>query len=110
MDDNAQSSTTAATNPPEAVGDNTPADTDTTVTFEYRGLRWVIPRARNDWDMNVQFEFEDGNRLRGLMVLLAGGPAKADLVRRQLYSVCKTQGELAGFIRDAFACINKHCT
>jgi hypothetical protein len=39
------------------------------------------PSDRNTWDMNVQFEFEDGRRVRAICTLLGGGPDGMTKVR-----------------------------
>lgn len=81
------------------------------VTISWRNIEFTIPKCRLDWDMNVQFEFEEGNRLRGMMTLLGGGPAGRYAVRQKLYAGgCRTAGDLDDFFKHAGNIAEKECT
>lgn len=107
--------------PPEARGDNitaapTPEPTPAPippefelVEVEWRGARWQIPKDRGLWDMNVQFEFEEGNRLRGLLTLLGGSPSGIGKARREVYAVARTNREVDDFMDHVTAILNKEC-
>lgn len=122
MDDNAAhnpDSETADGTQPDRIGDGTDpafaADVDPAfalVEIEYRGQKWLIPKDRGQWDMNVQFEFEDGNRMRGFFILLGGSPSVDDVqrIRAQVYKVCRTNVEVDDFMNHVTAILNKECT
>lgn len=81
------------------------------VTITWRNIEFQIPKCRLDWDMNVQFEFEEGARLRGMMTLLGGGPAGRYAVRQKLYTGgVRTAGELDEFFNHAGNVAEKECT
>lgn len=80
------------------------------VELEHRGLKWTVPKDRGQWDMNVQFEFEEGNRLRGFCVLLGGSPAHIAKARNEIYRVCRTAGEVDALLDDVAEQANKLCT
>lgn len=117
-------SETADTTPGAADGDSArhaadePADdtTDTAIAPEfelvevtYRGMTWHVPKDRGQWDMNVQFEFEENRRLRGFLVLLGGSVENIDIARRQLYSVCRTNAEVDEWMDHVAEVLNKEC-
>lgn len=58
--------------------------------------------------MNVQFEFEEGNNIRGLLILL-GGPDNLYKTRAAIYQVCKTKAEFADFEKHVGEVLNKEC-
>ena len=78
------------------------------LTLEWRGATWNVPKDRGQWDMNVAFEFEEGNRMRGLFTLLGGSPAGINEARRQVYKVCRTQTEVDEFMDYATEFLNKN--
>jgi hypothetical protein len=105
------------TNRPEPDADGKPAADDKKpapefelVTLSHRELEWAVPKHRGQWDMNVQFEFEEGNRLRGFCVLLGGSPANISAVRNQIYRVCRTASEVDALLDDIAEQANKLCT
>lgn len=79
------------------------------VTVEWRGARWQIPKDRGLWDMNVQFEFEEGRRLRGLLTLLGGAPEYIDKARREVYAVARTSREVDEFMDHVTEVLNREC-
>lgn len=79
------------------------------VEITHRGMKWNVPKARGQWDMNVQFEFEEGNRLRGFCILLGGSPAEINRVRNQIYRVARTAGEVDALLDDVAEQANKMC-
>lgn len=96
--------------------DPAPADDKTSVapefelvTLEHRGLKWDVPKHRGQWDMNVQFEFEEGNRMRGFCVLLGGSPNEISRVRNEIYKVCRTYAEVDALLDDIAEQANKNC-
>jgi tartrate dehydratase alpha subunit/fumarate hydratase class I-like protein len=80
-----------------------------TVTVQWRDLEWTVPKDRNTWDMNVQFEFEDGRRVRAICTLLGGGPEGLTKVRNQVYAAAKTAGELEEFVQHVSEVVAKEC-
>jgi len=80
-----------------------------TVTIEWRGKSWKIPKERGLWDMNVQFEFDDGRRMRGFLILLAGSLENLDAVRAQVYSVARTNFEVDELMDLVAEIANKEC-
>jgi hypothetical protein len=99
------------TTPEDQAGDNAPeVDPDTIVTIEWRDLKFTVPKDRNDWDMHVQFEFEDGRSARALFTLLGGnGPAGLSKVRAKVYRAAKTARELGEFLKHVAEVLNKEC-
>lgn len=100
--------------PPEAPGDSTPTPAPILPEFdlveiEWRGARWQVPKDRGLWDMNVQFEFEEGNRLRGLLTLLGGSPSGIGKARREVYAVARTNREVDDFMDHVTEVLNKEC-
>lgn len=79
------------------------------VTIEWRGQRWNIPKDRGLWDMNVSFEFEEGNRLRGLFTLLGGSPENIPKARQQVYAIARTSREVDEFMDHVTEVLNKEC-
>lgn len=77
--------------------------------IEYNGARWRVPKDRGQWDMNVQFEFEEGRRLRGLFILLGGSPENVTPVKNQVYSVCRTNREVDKFMDHVTEILNREC-
>lgn len=104
-----QYSETDDTTQPGAGGDNPDGNELELVTIEWRDLVWTVPKRRGLWDMNVQFELEDGKKLRGILCLLAGGPGGVATERRRLYAVCKTGDDLNAFTDHVTGIINKEC-
>lgn len=80
------------------------------VTVTYRGKTWNIPKDRGQWDMNVQFEFEEGRRMRGFFVLLGGSPENVAKTRDVVYSICRTNTEVDDFMDHLTEVLNKECT
>jgi hypothetical protein len=79
------------------------------VTVEYQGMRWNVPKQRGQWDMNVQFCFEEGRRLMGTFILLGGSPENVARVKEQVYSKCRTAYEVDKFIDHCAEILNKEC-
>lgn len=67
-----------------------------------------MPKDRGRWDMNVQFEFEEGNRIRGLLILL-GGAENLYKTRAEVYEGCKTKAEFDAFEKHVGEVLNKEC-
>lgn len=80
------------------------------VTITYRGKTWNVPKDRGQWDMNVQFEFEEGRRMRGLFVLLGGSPENIPDTKAEVYRVCRTNREVDDFMDHCTEILNKECT
>lgn len=80
------------------------------VTITYRGRTWNVPKDRGQWDMNVQFEFEEGRRMVGLFTLLGGSPENVPAAKSQVYSVCRTNREVDDFMDHCTEILNKECT
>ena len=59
--------------------------------------------------MNVQFEFEEGRRLRGLLLLLGGAPEFVDKARREVYAIARTNREVDEFMDHVTEVLNKEC-
>lgn len=59
--------------------------------------------------MNVQFEFEEGRTLRGLLVLLGGAPEFIDKARLEVYAVARTNREVDEFREYVTEVLNKEC-
>lgn len=78
------------------------------LTLEWRGQSWNVPKDRGQWDMNVAFEFEEGNRMRGVFTILGGSPAGINEARRAVYKVCRTQAEVDEFMDYATEFLNKN--
>lgn len=79
------------------------------VTVNWAGKSWNVPKDRGRWDMNVAFEFEEGNDIRGLFFLLGGGTENLYKTRAEVYEVCKTKAELNAFKKYASEVLNKEC-
>ena len=79
------------------------------VSISYRGHTWNVPKDRGQWDMNVQFEFEEGRRLRGLLLLLGGAPELVDKARREVYAIARTNREVDEFMDHVTEVLNKEC-
>src|SRR5579862_8634614 len=97
MDDEQQQQTQpdeSKPNGPDQVGDDAPAETFDIVTVTWEGKSWNVPKDRGRWDMNVQFEFEEGNETRGLLILLGGSAENVYKARAEVYDVCKTKAQL----------------
>lgn len=104
--------------PPEAAGaDNATGDDankDIAPAFElveitWRGKTWTIPKDRGQWDMNVQFEFEEGRRMRGLLILLGGSPDNIARTKEEVYRLARTNGEVEELMDHCTAILNKEC-
>jgi hypothetical protein len=95
--------------PEDQDGDNQPGPE--MVTIQWRDLEFQVPKDRAEWDMNIGFEFEEGNRLRGLMILFAGSaaPAAVASVRARIYQQARTAGELEEFLEHASEICKKEC-
>lgn len=59
--------------------------------------------------MNVQFEFEEGNKTRGLLILLGGTAENLYKTRAEVYEVCRTKADLDRFTDHVAAILNKEC-
>lgn len=68
-----------------------------------------MPKDRGRWDMNVQFEFEEGNKTRGLLILLGGAAENLYRTRAEVYEVCKTKADLDRFTEYVAEVLNKEC-
>lgn len=79
------------------------------VTITWSGKSWNVPKDRGRWDMNVQFEFEEGNKTRGLLILLGGAAENLYQARADVYEVCKTKAELDEFTKHVAEILNKEC-
>jgi hypothetical protein len=89
-------------------GGDTP--TSETVSIQWRDLEFTVPKNRLEWDMNVQFEFEDGRRVRALFTLLGGnGPEGIRKVRSKVYESAKTAADLNDFIDHLSSVLEKEC-
>ena len=96
-------------NSPAEDNQPSPGGDDDTVTIQWRDLEFVVPKDRAAWDMNVQFEFEDGRRVRAIFMLLGGGPDGLSAVRSKVYAAAKTSGELDDFMKHTAEVLNKEC-
>lgn len=97
----------SGTTPATQDGDDNGA---ATVTVQWRNLEWTVPKDRLEWDMNVQFEFEDGRSVRAIFTLLGGnGPDGLRKVREQVYAEAKTAGELDEFMKHVSEVLAKNC-
>lgn len=90
-------------------GDNKIAPEFELVTIEWRDARFEVPKDRGQWDMNVQFEFEEGRRLRGLLTLLGNGPDGVSWARAKVYAFARTNREVDEFMDHCTAILNKEC-
>lgn len=106
MDDNQNFD--ADTTPQDQAGDDG-GDAASTVTVQWRNLEWTVPRDRNEWDMHVQFEFEDGRRVRAIFTLLGGGPDGLAKVRGEVYEAAKTAGDLDDCMTHVAEILQKEC-
>lgn len=79
------------------------------VTITYQGRTWHVPKDRGLWDMNVQFDFEEGRRIHGTFTLLGGSPENVDAIRAQVYPICRTNRELDAFMDHVASVLNKEC-
>lgn len=102
---------------PQQQPDTTPATPDgddnsdphtELVTVTWEGKSWNVPKDRGKWDMNVQFEFEEGNTGRGLLLLL-GGADNLYKTRAEIYEICKTQADFRAFEKHVGEVLNKEC-
>lgn len=105
MDEDQQHTEDSGTAPADQAGDS-PAET---VTVQWRDLEWTVPKDRLAWDMNVQFEFEDGRSVRAIFTLLGGGPDGLRKVREQVYAAAQTAGGLDEFMKHVAEVLNKEC-
>jgi hypothetical protein len=78
------------------------------VTVTWNGKSWNVPKDRGRWDMNVQFELEEGNNMRAILILL-GGAENLYKTRAELHEVCKTQADFAQFKEHVGEVLNKEC-
>ncbi|QNL29786.1 hypothetical protein SEA_WEBSTER2_18 [Mycobacterium phage Webster2] len=105
-------SETAAGTTPEPHGDDVNTDIAPEfelVRIEYDGLVFTVPKDRGQWDMNVQFEFEEGRRLRGYLVLLGGSLENVEVTRARVYSRCRTTREVEKFLDHITEVCNAEC-
>lgn len=80
------------------------------VSVQWRDLEFTVPRDRLKWDMNVQFEFEDGRSARALFTLLGGnGLEGLRETRAKVYKAAKTAGELDEFLKHVSTVLEKEC-
>lgn len=75
----------------------------------WEGNSWNVPKDRGQWDMNVQFEYEEGNSMRGTLILLGGGPENLYKTRADVAKFCKTKAEYAAFEKHVGEILNKEC-
>lgn len=68
-----------------------------------------MSKDRGRWDMNVAFEFEEGNDVRGVLILLGGAPENLYKTRAEVYEVCKTKAEFNAFKKHVAEVLNKEC-
>lgn len=93
---------------PNPGGDDDAPEAET-VSIQWRNLSFTVPKDRLTWDMNVQFEFEDGRRVRALFTLLGGGPEGLPKVRAQVYKAATSAGELDEFLKHVSEVLEKEC-
>lgn len=80
------------------------------VTIEWRNIRVEVPKYRAEWDMNVQFELEEGRRSHAYLTLIGGGPAGVDAARWQLYAGgVRTNRDMAEFTDHVNKVLAKEC-
>lgn len=58
--------------------------------------------------MNVSFEYEEGNNMRGTLILL-GGIENLYKTRAEVATICKTKAEYNAFEKHVAEVLNKEC-
>jgi len=82
------------------------------LTFAWRDLEFSFPKDRGQWDMNVQFEMEEGRRNRGTLMLIANSADPEDMqaAKAKVYSVARTAKDWDDFTSDLAEFLNKNAT